>query len=178
MKAKYHTRKKFSNQQKKLVNLAANYIIDWTKKELNKYKNKPVVIQVGDYGFLVGKFKITGVTKNCWSVNDNDGQLVHYFISKTNAILFCMCETTQDFDSARELLELDSRIGKLENDLEQYQFGITTSKDKFKKDLFLNRYLDTRYQYKAQNDLLKKTLKLAKYTKFRNYYYEINRNEH
>lgn len=168
MKAKSHSRKKFSKIEQKAVNQAANYVIDWTKKELKKFITKPVVIQIGDYGFNVGKYNITGTSKRCWSVQNNDGFHIHNFLSKTNAILFCLCETTNSFIAAKELLDIDSKIGRLENDLAQYRYHLSTSKDKFKTELYLNRYLDASYQYKAHSDILKKTLKLAKYTKFGN----------
>jgi len=167
MKAKLHSRKKLSKKENRLVDHAANYIINWTKKELRKFVNQPVVIQIGDYGFCVGKYTITGKSKKSWAVHNND-QFIHDFTSKTNAILYCLCETTNSYSSAKELLDLDSKIGRLENDLEQYKHCLTTTKDKFKIELFLNRYLDAKYQYKAQNDILKKTLKSAKYLKFGN----------
>lgn len=68
MKAKSYTNKSIKNTHKLVANLGTRYLIDWTKKELNKYINKPVVIQIGDYGFLVGRFKIVGIEKNCWRV--------------------------------------------------------------------------------------------------------------
>ncbi len=167
MKAKLHSRKKLSQKENQLVDHAANYIINWTKKELKKFIDRPVVIQIGDYGFCVGKYTITGKSKKVWTVHSNN-QLIHDFTSKTNAILYCLCETTYSYNSAQELLDLDSKIGRLEKDLEQYKHYLATTKDKFKIDLYLNRYLDTKYQYKAQYDILKKTLKSAKYSKFGN----------
>lgn len=167
MKAKLHSRKKLSKKENRLVDHAANYIIDWTKKELRKFVNQPVVIQIGDYGFCVGKYTITGKSKKSWVVH-SDNKLVHDFTSKTNAILYCLCETNNSYNSAKELLDLDSKIGRLENDLEQYKYWLTTTKDRFKTELYLNRYLDAKYQYQTQNDILKKTLKMAKYIKFGN----------
>ncbi len=163
MKAKSHSRKKLNKNQ--LVDHAANYIINWTKQELKKFNTQPVVIQTGDYEFLVGKYRIKGISKKCWSVHVHD-QLQHDFTCKANAILYSLCETNCDFDAAKDLLELDNQIGKLETDLEQYKHTLALTKDKFKTELYFHRYLHTKYQYQSLNEILKKTLKSAKYTKF------------
>jgi len=168
MKAKSFTKKRLNNKEKKLVNLATSYLIDWTKKELGKYINEPVVIPYGDHGFLIGKFQVKGIAKNCWAVERLDGKVIHNFISKANAVLYCLCEVSNNYNSARELLVLDDKIGRLENDMLQYQRILLNSKDTFKTQLIYNRYIDARYQHRANTDILKKTLKLAKYSKFGN----------
>ena len=168
MKAKSFSRKILNRKEKHIVNLATNYLLNCTKKELGKYRDEPVVIQVGNHGFLVGNFKIDGKHKDCWVTESLDSSFQHSFISKANAILYCMCEVTKRYDAAKELLDLDSKIGKLENDILQYQHIMAKSKDPIKTKVILNRYFDARYQYKAFNDILKKTLKSAKYSKFGN----------
>jgi hypothetical protein len=168
MKAKFTSRKKLNKQENKLVDKATSYIISWTKKELNRFIDEPVIIQLGEYGFLVGNYKISGLNKNCWTVNKYTGEFVHHFISKTNAILYCTYEVSKNYKSAAELLDLDSKIGKLENDIVVYKSILLNNQDKFKKELIFNRYLDARYQLKTLSDILKKTLIFAKYNKFGN----------
>lgn len=176
MKAKSFTRKKSNKTKNKITDLATRYLVQWTKKELQKFITEPVVIQTSDHGFLVGKFKVVGQAKYCWTVEQADNKLVHDFISKANAILYCLYEVSGRYKLAKELLDLDTKLGKLENDISQYKNTLSISKDRFKLDLALNRYSEAKSLQKSYNDILKKTLKSAKYFNFGNIHYEIDGN--
>lgn len=176
MKAKSFTKRSIKNTHDLVTDLGTRYLLDWTKKELNRYSNVPVVIQIGDYGFLIGRFKITGITKQCWQVIQSDNKLIHNFTTKINAIVYCLYEVSNKHTQANELLDLDLKIGKLDNDIVQYKYSIDNTKQKFKAEIIQNRYIAAVYQQKSLHNILKKTLNLAKYNNFGNTNYEINRN--
>ena len=70
-----------------VLTLGVTYLKRFTKKELNKFKNKPVIIPSGDYRFFVGPYVVNGLQKDCWQVK-LDGRLIHNFLSKINAFLY------------------------------------------------------------------------------------------
>jgi hypothetical protein len=155
----------FVKAQQAFVDFSTKYIKNWTRQELKKYVNEPVVIPVGNYGFFVGPYTITGKDKNCWSVVQLDGRHVHDFVSKTNAIVYCLKSMRNKTDS-KDILELDRRLGKLDNDIAFYKYTIQTTKNKFKNTIVLNRYMDATLQRRNVLNILKKTLISAKYLNF------------
>ena len=46
-----------------VLSLGVTYLKQFTKKELNKFKNKPVIIPSGDYRFLVARMWLTDYRK-------------------------------------------------------------------------------------------------------------------
>ena len=167
--AKSTTNKKleFSQAQEIFSLVGIKYIKEWTDKQLKTYVNEPVVIPVGSYGFLVGPYKIQGKNDTCWAVEQQDGKIIHNFVSKSNAILYCL-KLTKNFGAATELLELDRQLGKLDRDIEFYQYTIRHAKNDFKVQNALNRCANAKMQRRAVSNILKKTLISAKYLKFGN----------
>jgi hypothetical protein len=161
------TRKKsnFLEAQDAFVEFGIQYIKHWTDKQLKTYISQPVVIPIGNYGFLVGPYSITGKSKNCWSATQNDGRHVHDFVSKTNAIVYCL-QAMKNRSNANEILELDRQLGKLDNDIMFYQHTLNSTKNQFKNEITLNRYIDAKLQRRNVLNILKKTLILAKYLNF------------
>jgi len=153
--------------QQIFANIGTKYIKEWTDKQLKNYINDPVVIQVGNHGFLVGPYKVQGTDSNCWNVEQQDGKLLHSFVSKSNAILFCLRSMT-NYAAASELLELDRQLGKLEQDIAYYEHTIKHTKNDFKVQIALNRCADAKMQRRSVYKILKKTLISAKYLKFGN----------
>jgi hypothetical protein len=149
------------------VDFSTKYIKNWTQQELKKYINQPVVIPIGNYGFFVGRYRIQGTAKNCWSVKQLDGKHVHDFVTKLNAILYCV-RSMQNKSNYLDILELDRQLGKLDNDITFYKHTLDHAKSSFKNTIALNRYIDATLQRRAVLNILKKTLISAKYLKFGN----------
>jgi hypothetical protein len=167
--AKSTTGKKseFTKAQAVFVNFSTEYIKNWTNGRLKHYVDQPVVIPVGDYGFLIGPYKIDSKSKNCWRTEQADGKHIHDFVSRSNAVVYCLREI-QNRPDAREILELDRQLGKLDNDIAFYEHTLKTTKNQFKNITILNRYIDAKLQRRNVLNILKKTLNLAKYLKFGN----------
>jgi hypothetical protein len=157
----------FSQAQELFATASTKYIKEWTDKQLKTYVNEPVVIPVGSYGFLVGPYRIQGKTSTCWRVEQQDGRVLHDFVSKSHAILYCV-KLMKNYAAATELLELDRQLGRLDRDIEFYQYTIKNAKNDFRVETALNRCTDARMQRRAVLNILKKTLISAKYLKFGN----------
>jgi len=157
----------FDNAQEIFVEFGTKYLKNWTQQNLKKYRDQPVVIPIGDYGFFIGPYKISGKSKNCWTLEQIDGQHIHDFVSKSHAILYCLNEI-KNRPNAIEILELDRQLGKLDNDIQFYKHRLETTKNKFKNTVILNRYIDAKLQRRYVLNILKKTLISAKYLKFGN----------
>lgn len=157
----------FQQAQKAFVEFGTRYIKNWTSKELKKYVTEPVVIPVGNYGFFVGPYSITGKSKNCWQVQQTDGRHIHNFVTASNAILYCL-KSMQNKEDCEDLLELDRKLGNLDNDIAFYKFTIKNTKSKLKNSIALNRYIDATLQRRYVLNILRKTLISAKYLKFGN----------
>lgn len=167
--AKSTTNKKHEliQAQQAFATVGTKYIKEWTDKHLKTYINKPVVIPVGNYGFLVGPYRVKGQKSNCWRVEQQDGKILHDFVYKGSAILYCL-QSMKNYSAAAELLELDRQLGKLDRDIEFYKYTIENTKNEFKVEIALNRYSDAKMQRRSVYNVLKKTLILAKYLKFGN----------
>ena len=167
--AKFTTNKKneLDQAQELFATVGTKYIKEWTDKQLKIYVNEPVVIPVGSYGFLIGPYRIQGKNSTCWRVEQQDGRMLHDFVSKTNAILYCI-KLMKNYAAAAELLELDRQLGRLDRDIEFYQHTIKNTKNDFRIETALNRCTDARMQRRAVLNILKKTLISAKYLKFGN----------
>lgn len=157
----------FNQAQEIFATVGIKYIKEWTNKQLKLFKNQPVVIPNGNYGFLVGPYRIQGKNNTCWTVEQQDGQHLHDFVSKSNAILYCLI-AMKNYYSAAELLELDRQLGKLDRDIDFYEYTIKNAKNEFKVETALNRCADARMQRRSVLNILKKTLISAKYLKFGN----------
>ncbi len=164
-KSTIEKKSEFVKAQQVFVDFSTKYIKNWTRQELKKYINQPVVIPHGNYGFFVGRFIITGQDKHCWTVEQLDGRHVHDFISKSNAILYCL-QAMRNKKEHKEILELDRQLGKLNNDIAFYKYTIQSNKNKFKSTIALNRYIDAVLQRRSVMNILKKTLISAKYLNF------------
>ena len=158
------------------LSLGIAYLKRFTTKEINKYKNQPVVIQSGDYRFFVGPFVVEGLGKDCWKVT-LDGRYIHNFLSKLNAILYCLSYVKDKYAQSNNILNWDNQVGNLTADCQRYEKHIklaTQRGDKQRKEILLNRYIEARLQQKEALANLKKTINSAKYNNFRNINNETN----
>ena len=166
-KSTTNKRNELDQAQELFATVGTKYIKEWTDKQLKTYINEPVVIPVGSYGFLIGPYRIQGKNSTCWRVEQQDGRVLHDFVSKSNAILYCI-KSMKNYSAAAELLELDRQLGKLDRDIEFYQHTIKNAKNDFKIETALNRCADAKMQRRSVSNILKKTLISAKYLKFGN----------
>lgn len=161
----------FKKAQSTFVEFGTTYLKNWTKQELSRYKTEPVVIPSGDHGFFVGMYTIKRLAPNCWRVMLDDTKIVHDFINKTASILYCLLTVSHRYKQAMEVLEVDTKLGKLDNDVCHYEHSMSVArrnKDEFKSDILLNKYIDAKMKRKVYQDILKKTINSAKYIKFGN----------
>ncbi|CAB4133337.1 hypothetical protein UFOVP257_142 [uncultured Caudovirales phage] len=154
--------------QNLVADLGIIYLKNWTEKELKSYRTTPVVIPLGTHGFLVGRYKLTGIHQHCWKVEQIDGRIVHNFVSKINAILYCVNTMKGKYSMAQSILDLDCKIGNLELDIIGYEHTLKSvgKKDAFKYTIALNRCIDAKLKKRALLEILKKTLNSAKYMNF------------
>lgn len=158
------------------LSLGIAYLKRFTTKEINKYKNQPVVIPSGDYRFFVGPYVVQGLNKDCWQVT-LDGKYIHNFLSKLNAILYCLSRIKDKYAQSTDILKWDNRVGNLTADCQRYEKHIKLAGergDKERKEILLNRYIEARIQQKDALSNLKKTINSAKYNNFRNLKNETN----
>lgn len=159
----------FKRAQNTFAEFSFQYVKSWTKKELKKYINQPIVIPYSDYGFFVGPYVINGLNKNCWNVSLNDGQQIGDFVDKSAAIFYCLYNVDGKYKKADEIYTIDSALGRLDNNLLFYEKSMQhaeKNKNKAKHEIMLNRYIDAKFKRKECLILLKKTLISAKYMKF------------
>ena len=148
------------------------YIKQWTQQELKRYQKEPVVIPIGDHGFLIGPYSVQGIHTECWQVTSClDERFVYHFISKPAAIFYCLYNIKEKYLAARELLEIDTKLGRIDLDVKHYEHALKIAQkrnDTVKYTIVLNRYIDAKMQRRTYQNILKKTLNSAKYLNFGN----------
>jgi len=152
--------------QRTFADFGTKYIKNWTEQELKQFRTQPVVIPVGDHGFFVGPFNITGIHAACWNVTKLDGRHVHNFTSKSSSIIYCISEIRQKYEAAQTLLDLDTKLGRLDSDIMYYEYTLSKTQDLVKSAAVLNRCIDAKIQRRHLLNILKKTLNSAKYLNF------------
>ena len=167
-KAKSTTKRKSELEaaQSTFAEFGTKYIKRWTEQELKQYRTQPVVIPVGNHGFFVGGFRINGVHADCWAVEKIEGRHIHDFTSKASAVIYCVSEVRQKYESAQTLLDLDTKLGRLDLNIVQYEYTLSKTQDLVKSTAVLNRCIDAKLQRRAVLNILKKTLISAKYLNF------------
>lgn len=162
----------FKRAQEEFTEFGIQHLTYWTKKELSKYKSEPVVIPFGNHGFFVGTYKIQGIHSECWEVSSEyDNRYTYCFLSKSAAILYCLYNVKQKYKLARELLDIDTKLGRLDRDVKHFEHSLRISRekgDKLKTEILLNRYIDAKMQRRTYQNILKKTINSAKYMNFGN----------
>ena len=122
--ARSHTRKKFAKKPrtsvpKEITNVAADYIKQWTSRELGRIQGnepQPVCVQIKN-GYLVGLYRlIVNPNKTC-DLFDINRELVHRFESKISAILYALYTTKRQYAKADEILSVDRVINKCYTDM-------------------------------------------------------------
>jgi len=168
-KEKFTTRKKFKEVRQVFSEFGIKYITEWTEKQLQNYKNQPVIIPRGNYGFLLGTYEINGIHSACWRVKvQNEDNIIHDFQSKLAAIIYCYYLINNKLLPAYELAELDGKLGRLDLDILYFKNSLKNCKDTFKWNIINDRYYQSIRRKNQLSEILKKTLKSAKYLNFGN----------
>jgi hypothetical protein len=167
--AKSITERRIKEAQQIFAEFGIKYITEWTEKQLQTYKNKPVIIPRGDYGFLIGTFEINGIHPLCWRVKyQKEETVVHDFHSKMAAIIYCFYILQNKLTPANQLLELDAKVGRLDIDIVNFQHSLKTCQNTLKWRVLNDRYNEAVSRKNQLSVILKKTLNSAKYLNFRN----------
>lgn len=162
---------KFKQAQDEFTNFGIQYLKNWTKQELKKYYTEPVVIPYGNHGFFIGPYDVSGIHAECWKVVSKlDPRFVYYFTNKSAALIYCLLNVKQKYAQAREILEIDTKLGRIDMDIKHYEHSLSAAQkknDKVKFSIVLNRYIDAKIQRRTYKIILKKNLNSAKYINLR-----------
>ena len=157
-------------EARKVVDAVADYIKDWTYRELATLQHKerkPICIPTNK-GYKIGLYSLVmHSNKTCDLINPNK-ELVHTFDSKVNAVLYTLYTIKNYLNKAQEIIELDSEINKHYADIKALRHRQNVAKIRKEFDIFDIRAarLDiiTQKLELAQNKLSKIRLH-AKYNK-------------
>lgn len=162
----------FSRKQiEQAADLTTKYLKDWTDRELQNLvvnEKLPVCLPLGNRGFLIGRYKMLQINKECWRVIDNNDEHLNDFSRKLSAVFYCLTTQLNKLNLAREILVSDMKVSKLEVDQDYYVHTMRTSikkQDYFRADLAQIRFLQTKHQLKFAIEELEKTINTAKYLK-------------
>lgn len=146
-----------------------DYIHNWTKKELSSIsKNTLVVLQNAEGSYTIGTFSVLKVTDTCWRVMDRNNEHVHDFSKKLAAVVYCVSSATRKYQTASDILELDTEFSKLDADYELFTYLVkryAEQKDEFKVALYISRQEITKDRLNIVKDQLEKILTRAKVLK-------------
>lgn len=153
---------------KTIIDLAVKHIKHWAKKEINYIRyalDYPLIIPVSEKKLVIaGHVILLDLQHN--NIVYKDSKLIHNFVSKKAAILFCVFEKLNNFQKANEILHLDKKVGTLYDDLSLFKTKLSESKiDNFKRELYLARYNDTKLKFYTYKRELEKSINNAKYMK-------------
>lgn len=175
---KLHTRKKFAKTPKspaaqeitQVTDLATNYIKQWTRNELGKLqqnRDTSVCIPVKN-GYKIGLYNLKIHPNKTCDVVDANGELVHTFDNKVNAVLYTIYTIKRKYWISDEIIALDQEINKNYVDTLTLRRGIElarANKDYFKVDVKQARLEIAQKKlelFKDKMAVIHRTAKLAK----------------
>jgi hypothetical protein len=121
--ARSRTQKKYAKRPKSPIPreqtaAAADYIKDWTTRELGRLQkdNSPVCVPIKN-GYMIGLHRVKlNVNKTC-DLLDHNQEFVHRFENKISAILYAIYITKKRYYQADEILACDQVINKCYTDM-------------------------------------------------------------
>lgn len=158
-------------QIEQAADLTTRYLKEWTDRELQNLvinEKLPVCLPIGNRGFLIGRYKMLQINKDCWRVIDNNDEHLHDFGRKLSAVFYCLTTQLNKLNLAREILVADTKVSKLEVDQDYYTHSLRINlkkQDYFRADLAEMRYMQTKQQLSFAIEELEKTINIAKYLK-------------
>jgi hypothetical protein len=147
------------------------YIKQWTRTELLSLLSTStdlLCIKLNKSTYLIGKFLITQIDNNYWSVQGVSSNDYYIFSSRSIAVIYALCECKRYSKLALEILKHDTNIIKLSEELVFYTYQRNTAKskhDNWKIDHYGIMESSVTYKLEDAKMQLKKSLHLAKYFK-------------
>jgi len=142
----------------------------FTQQELARLTDTPselpVCYQLGT-DVLVGKYKVQKINDRCWRVVDRDQQLFDFF-SRKDAIYYCIALHKQQTQLAKDILECDNQLNRLDFDASLYRLRYKKAQetgDTWGEEYYSARYTETMDRIEQAKKEIKKNLNLAKYIK-------------
>lgn len=160
-------------QVKQGVVNAVQYITQWQKHELislsmsQKPGALPVCIPVAKDTYVVGKYGLKRVGK-FWQVSSTHSEHKLHFSKRSTALIYLLCIQTKYPKLASEILQQESSIIKLLEELEHYSYSLEKSKRKrdwWRVDHFTNLTSNVEFKLLEARNQLEKSIDLAKYFK-------------
>jgi hypothetical protein len=149
------------------VDLAAEYVKSWTKKETRKLiKSEPLLIPT-KWGIQVGKYAVKSANYD-WVVYNDFNELLDTFTCKKSAVLYSLLYQTGRLNQALGLRRQDATLSKLVQDKTHYSYSRQRAikrKDMFSVDVYDARLTDNAILLETAKIDLEKTLNQAKYLK-------------
>ena len=87
--------------------------------------------------------------------------MVRTSTSKSAAIIYCISEVREKYEAAQTLLDLDTKLGRLDLDIVHYENTLTKTQDLVRSAAVLNRCIDAKITRRHLLNILKKTLNSA-----------------
>lgn len=158
------------SQADEIIDVVANYISDWTQKELIQIadtKKFPVCWPLKSGGFRIGN-EIILPEQHTWRRYDRNHEQKQLFGDKVSAFLYSLLKQMGHLDISHRIEMLDRDLLKLRNDIYNYEYCYKQSlknKDDFNITVYSSRLNNARLQYKFTKDRLQKSIISAKYLK-------------
>lgn len=180
--AKSSTRKKSKNkseitpehvaQAQQGIEQAIKYINDWKRRELltmvtTPSKEIPVCVPIKKDTYLIGRM---GLKRNGtkWTVIDSIDSAEYQFTKRSTATIYSLCNQTGRMKLAQKILQNESAVIKIAEDVETFKFRKETAlrkQDYWRFDHFYIMENSAAYKLEAAKNQLEKSLQLAKYFK-------------
>lgn len=179
--AKSSTKRKFRvkpdptqvEQVKQGVVNAVQYITRWQRQELislsmnQRPGDLPVCIPVSKDAYVVGNYGLKRVGK-FWQVTSSRTERILHFSKRATALIYLLCIQTRYPKLANEILQHETAIIKLLEELDHYNYSLEKSKRKrdwWRVDHFTNLASNIEFKLLEARNQLEKSVDLAKYFK-------------
>ena len=153
-----------------MTNVMVSLLDHWNREELDRISSsgKIVCMRKGADSYRIGYYDMAKNSNDRWIVDHYGGHDHHLFFNKQAAVVYCLFNSLNKYNSARELLIDDQQLGFLQQELDMFYEQLKLAvqrKDEWKQDLYLARLSVTRPQLEAVRTNLRKKISSAKYTK-------------
>jgi len=169
-KVKYSASTEEKQQVERAVSNAAKHVKSWKLRELEKLLKSntemPVCVPVNG-GYIIGKC-VLQQTDDLWQLLNYYKEPIGLFSTLASATAYAICSQSGKDRLAYEIMEKDGLIAKYQQDLNVYQYRLSSAikkGDTWRTDLFDTLSESTKFQLEAAKLQLQKSLRLTKYFK-------------
>lgn len=149
------------------VNEAVSTVKQFTKKEIARLlqdpKTQPLIIPVGDLGFIIGSYAIKQY-KDLWYValiyNLSDETA---FQNRFAAIFYALSLQNKNYNLAQEIVRYDLDVDRIGQKVNRYRRLLKTKPSQQLQAVYSCRLQEFEHQLRHKQNLLTKSLKMAKY---------------